>query len=108
MGSLKNKVAIVTGSSRGIGRAIAQRLGKDGATVVVTYHSSDGKAREVVSEIESGGAKAIALQLDVKDLDSINNLFSKTIEHLGKIDILQPVEWIQCPTCHSFRTFRRC
>lgn len=88
MGSLKGKVAIVTGSSRGIGRAIAQRLGKDGAAVVVTYHSNDAKAKEVVSAIEAVGSKAIALQLDVKDLDSVGTLFSKTIEHFGKIDIL--------------------
>lgn len=66
MSSLQGKVAIVTGSSRGIGRAIAERLGKDGATVVVTYHSSDEKARTVAETIQSNGADAIALQVNVK------------------------------------------
>lgn len=88
MSSLEGKVAVVTGSSRGIGKAIAQRLGKDGATVVVTYHSSDDKAKEVVRSIESGGSKAIAIQLDVTQLDSVQNLFSTVIERFGKIDIL--------------------
>lgn len=87
-GKLAGKVAIVTGSSRGIGRAIAQRLGKDGANVVVTYHSSQDKAQEVVEEIKAGGSEAIALQLNVKEIDSVRNLFKETLEHFGKLDIL--------------------
>ncbi|AFY54415.1 dehydrogenase of unknown specificity, short-chain alcohol dehydrogenase like protein [Rivularia sp. PCC 7116] len=87
-GKLAGKVAIVTGSSRGIGRAIAQRLGKDGANVVVTYHSSQNKAQEVVEEIKAEGSEAIALQVDVKEINSVGNLFKQTLEHFGKLDIL--------------------
>jgi 3-oxoacyl-[acyl-carrier protein] reductase len=85
---LQGKVAIVTGSSRGIGRAIAQRLGNDEANVVVTYSGNRAKAEEVVSTIEAGGTKAIPLQLDVRNLEEIQSLFYKAIEHFGKVDIL--------------------
>ncbi len=88
MRSLTGKVAIVTGSSRGIGRAIAQRLGKDGANVVVTYVGNRDKAQEVVSAIEASGSKAIALQVDMRNIAEIRNLFQKTLEHFGKLDIL--------------------
>ncbi len=64
MTSLAGKVAIVTGSSRGIGRAIAERLGRDGANVVVTYVGNQDKAEEVVSAIKANGSDAIALQID--------------------------------------------
>lgn len=73
MSSLKGKVAIVTGSSRGIGRAIAQRLGKDGANVVVTYVGNRDKAQEVVSAIEASGSKAIAIQVDMSSFPSSNS-----------------------------------
>jgi 3-oxoacyl-[acyl-carrier protein] reductase len=88
MSSLKGKVAIVTGSSRGIGRAIAERLGRDGANVVVTYVGNRDKAQEVVSAIEASGSKAIALQVDMRNIAEIRNLFQKTLEHFGKLDIL--------------------
>ncbi|KST66178.1 glucose 1-dehydrogenase [Mastigocoleus testarum] len=88
MRSLASKVAIITGSSRGIGRAIAQRLGRDGATVVVTYHNSQDKAQEVVEKIKANGSNAIALQVNVKEIDSVRGLFEQTLEHFGKIDIL--------------------
>jgi hypothetical protein len=68
--------------------AIAQRLENDGANVVVTYSGNRDKAEEVVSTIEAGGAKAIAIQLDVQNLEEIQSLFYKAIEHFGKIDIL--------------------
>ncbi len=85
---LTGKVAIITGSSRGIGRAIALRLGQDGANVVVTYHNSQDKAQEVVEKIKSQGSEAIALQLNVKEIASVSNLFKQTLEHFGKLDIL--------------------
>jgi 3-oxoacyl-[acyl-carrier protein] reductase len=88
MSSLKGKVAIVTGSSRGIGRAIAERLGRDGANVVVTYVGNRDKAQEVVSAIEGSGSKAIALQVDMRNIAEIRSLFQKTLEHFGKLDIL--------------------
>lgn len=88
MGSLLGKVAIVTGSSRGIGRALAERLGRDGAKVVVTYARNREKAEEVVSVIKENGSDAIALGLDISKLDDIRNLFQNTINQFGKLDIL--------------------
>jgi 3-oxoacyl-[acyl-carrier protein] reductase len=88
MANLIGKVAIVTGSSRGIGRAIAERLGRDGANVVVTYMGNQDKAEEVVKVIESSGSKAIALHVDMRDLKQVNFLFQKTHAHFGKLDIL--------------------
>ncbi len=67
MASLSGKVAIVTGSSRGIGRAIAERLGRDGANVVVTYAGNRDKAEEVVSVIKANGSDAIALQVGLAE-----------------------------------------
>ena len=96
MGNLAGKVAIVTGSSRGIGRAIpfgiaslhAERLGRDGANVVVTYVGNQDKAEEVVSAIKANGAEAIALQVDMRKIEDVRNLFQKTLDHFGKLDIL--------------------
>ena len=85
MSSLAGKVAIVTGSSRGIGRAIAERLGRDGVKVVVTYAENREKAEEVVQAIK---AEAIAVQADMRKLEEVRNLFQKTIAHFGKVDIL--------------------
>jgi 3-oxoacyl-[acyl-carrier protein] reductase len=88
MTSLAGKVAIVTGSSRGIGRAIAERLGRDGANVVVTYVGNQDKAFEVVSAIKANGSEAIALQVDMRKIEDVRNLFQKTLDHFGKLDIL--------------------
>ena len=88
MSSLQGKVAIVTGSSRGIGRGIAERLGRDGAAVVVTYAGNRDKAEEVVRSIESAGSKAIAIQVDVRQLEDVRLLFKQAIKQFGKVDIL--------------------
>ena len=88
MAALTGKVAIVTGSSRGIGRALAERLGRDGANVVVTYAGNRDKAEEVISAIKTSGSDAIALQLDLFKLDDIRNLVHSTISHFGRLDIL--------------------
>ena len=88
MANLKGKTAIITGSSRGIGRAIALRLAQDGANVVVTYHSSKDIADGVVKEIENKGVDAIALQVNVREIESVRDMFAKAIEHFGKVDIL--------------------
>jgi len=85
---LKGKVAIVTGASRGIGRAIAQRLGRDGANVVVTYAGNRDKAEEVVAELKANDSEAIALQVDMRNINDVCNLFQKTLTHFGKLDIL--------------------
>ena len=88
MKSLANKIAIVTGSSSGIGKAIAQRLAQDGATVVVNYAHSADKAQEVVEAIEQYDGKAIAIQADMSQVGEIRRLFQETSDRLGKIDIL--------------------
>jgi len=88
MGNLSGKVAIVTGSSRGIGRGIAERLGRDGANVVVTYAGNQAKAEEVVQAIESAGSKATAIQVDMRKLEDVRMLFEEAIEQFGKVDIL--------------------
>lgn len=88
MASLTGKVAVITGSSRGIGQSIAERLGRDGANVVVTYAGNRDKAEEVVSTIKSSGSEVIALQADLAKLSDIRDLFQSTISHFGRLDIL--------------------
>jgi 3-oxoacyl-[acyl-carrier protein] reductase len=88
MASLSGKVAIVTGSSRGIGRAVAERLGHDGANVVVTYAGNQAKGEEVVQKIISFGSKAIAISVDMRKLEDVRALFQTALTQFGKIDIL--------------------
>ena len=85
---LSGKIALVTGSSRGIGRAIAQRLSRDGAAVAINYISNANSAEETAVEIKAAGGDAIALQADVAKLEDILKLFHQTIEHFGRLDIL--------------------
>src|SRR3954464_1483143 len=73
--SLKGKVAVVTGASRGIGRAIALRLAWDGALVCVNYHSNAEAAQAVVGEIESAGGEVFALQADVGSVEQLGRFF---------------------------------
>lgn len=86
--SLQGKVAIVTGSSRGIGRAIAERLGRDRANVVVTYAGNRDRANEVVAAIGSMGSTSTAIQVDLRKLEDVKTLFRETIAQFGKVDIL--------------------
>ena len=88
MGSLTQKVAIVTGASGGIGQAIAGRLAEEGATVVVNYGKSADKAKAVVAEIESKGGKALAMQADMSDVAEARRLVRDTVQRLGRLDIL--------------------
>jgi 3-oxoacyl-[acyl-carrier protein] reductase len=88
MASLSGKVAIVTGSSRGIGRAIVERFAQDGAAVVVNYARSTGEARDVVAGIEAKGGKAIAIQADASVVADIRRLFRETIAKFGHLDIV--------------------
>jgi 3-oxoacyl-[acyl-carrier protein] reductase len=86
--SLKGKVALVTGASRGIGRAIARRLGRDGVAVAVNYAAQADEARKLVDEIESAGGKAMTVQADVGRVSEVVRLFDETIARFGKLDIL--------------------
>lgn len=85
---LKDKVAIVTGGSRGIGRATALALAASGASVAVNYASSSGAADEVVAAIEAMGGKAIAVKADVSKEDEVEALVKATKTEFGRIDVL--------------------
>lgn len=85
---LENKVAIVTGASKGIGAEIARLYATEGATVVVNYSSSKAGAEQVVSDITAAGGKAIAVQANVSRQADIARLFKETIAAFGQVDIL--------------------
>jgi 3-oxoacyl-[acyl-carrier protein] reductase len=88
MGFLEGQVAIVTGASRGIGRAIAVALATEGAKVVVNYASSASAAEEVVAEIKGKGGEAIAFHADVSQEAQVESLIKSAIDTWGRIDIL--------------------
>lgn len=88
MGQLENRVAVVTGGSRGIGRAIALELARRGASVVVNYNSNADAANAVVAEIEALGSKGLAVQADVSNLEAATALIKTTIDTFGQLDIL--------------------
>jgi 3-oxoacyl-[acyl-carrier protein] reductase len=86
--NLSDRVALVTGASRGIGKAIANSLASEGAKLVINYASSSVAAEEVVKEIIAAGGEAIAVKGDVAQETDVDNLFKETIERFGRIDIL--------------------
>jgi 3-oxoacyl-[acyl-carrier protein] reductase len=88
MASLTEKIAIVTGGSRGIGRGIALELGKRGATVLVNYKGNAEAAQEVVEQIRAGGANALAVQADVGSVEGSEALIKVALDNFGKLDIL--------------------
>lgn len=85
---LHERVAIITGASRGIGKAVAFALAAEGANVVVNYASSSTAAQQVVAEICEAGGKAIAIQADVSKLEQVDALVNGTLEKFGRVDIL--------------------
>ena len=88
MGQLDQKVAIVTGSDSGIGRAIAIQFAREGASVVVNYAHAQDKAEEVRQTIEKSGGRVLVVQADVSQYQQVANLIQKTIQQFGRIDIM--------------------
>lgn len=88
MSLLKDQVAIVTGASRGIGRAIALQLAFEGAKVVVNYASSSTAADQVVAEITAAGGEAVAIRADVSQENQVDTLIKTTLEKFQRVDIL--------------------
>lgn len=108
--TLQGKIAIVTGASRSIGAAIAKRLARDGATVAITYNASPDKAEQVVTEIETAGGKAIALQADAGDPAAVRAAVAAVAERFGRIDILvnnAGISVLGAPTDIAFEDFER-
>lgn len=85
---LENKIAVVTGAGRGIGRGIALALAREGAMVVVNYNGSKERAEEVVRTIEEAGGKAVAIQCNISDFEAAKEFFANVVKEYGKIDIL--------------------
>ncbi len=88
MGLLENKVAIITGASRGIGRAIAERFIEEGATVAFTYLSSDEKARQLEQELTAKGGVAKGIKSDASKFDSAQELVDAVVAEFGTVDVL--------------------
>ena len=110
MNNLKNKVAVVTGASRGIGASIAKHLAGAGAKVVVNYASSKEKADKVVKDIQDNGGIAISVQGDVSKEADVTRLFEETNKAFGALDILvnnavfqgfAPIEQVSAETFHQ-------
>jgi len=85
---LKDKVALITGASRGIGAASAKALAHHGATVVINYIKSKDKAEELLNEIKKGGGKGMVFQTDVRDQPAVDVMVDSALKEFGKIDVL--------------------
>jgi 3-oxoacyl-[acyl-carrier protein] reductase len=88
MSEQNGKVAIVTGASRGIGSAVAERLGRDGFSVIVNYSGSVAAADALVRKIQEGGGRALAVKADVSDARAVREMFETTVSKFGGVDVL--------------------
>lgn len=88
MGRLDNKIALVTGASRGIGRAIASMLAREGAAVALNYRSGEAEARAVADEIASFGGTTMLAQANVSDKTEARDMVKRVVEHFGRLDVL--------------------
>ncbi len=102
---LQGKTALVTGGSRGIGRATCLALAREGARVAVNYASNEKAAREVVAEIERLGGEAMMVKADVSDPDSVNDMVAKVEHGLGEVELLVTSAGIAKAEDHSKMTF---
>ena len=85
---LQSKIALVTGGSGGLGQSICQRLAREGAKIVIDYHTHPDEAEQVKQKIEQAGSEGLIVQADLSKVDQINNLVRQSIDHFGKVDIL--------------------
>jgi glucose 1-dehydrogenase len=85
---LENKVAVITGSSLGIGSAIALAFAKEGAAVAVDYRSHPDEAKEIVDQVEASGGRAISVHADVSSPEDVTNLVKKAVEEFGRLDVM--------------------
>lgn len=85
---LAGKIALITGSSQGIGRAIAERFAQEGADVVINYNRTPGGAEEALRNVEAIGQRGFIVKADLSDTTQVRNLIATGIEHFGRLDIL--------------------
>jgi 3-oxoacyl-[acyl-carrier protein] reductase len=100
MNSLKNKVALITGSARGLGKAIAERYAALGADIIINYSKDKASAEEVIKNIEAMGVKVLAIQADVSKVADLQRLFTEAKKAFGKIDIVVAnagIEMVEVP-----------
>src|SRR5665647_2214562 len=88
MGKFSGKIVLITGSGRGIGRAIAVKFAQEGGTILVNDLLDDDDAKETIKQVEATGAKAVFLQADISKVENVQSLLKQAIDAFGQLDIL--------------------